>query len=361
MNKRAILTVLTMTILVLLVLAQMAGVGEASLARGKPPTKTPRPTGPRVRPSAGCGQTPPTAIGQTETILMVFDGLDRKYNVHLPPSYDLDTPLSLVLSIHGYGGSAENNETSTTLLSPHADANGYVVAYPEAYPFADGSGGFVYTWNDLACNSSPGPDGPICALSAYHYPQHPCATGDCNYCGCQDDIGYIDAMLDEIENNYCIDLNRVYATGFSTGGMFTHRLGCALPDRFAAIAPMHGFPPIGFNCTPGTPLAIMDVWGTRDRIVPADGSKSSDGYYYTTLDDVMAAWGSDQGCDAAATSYTTVSDGVRSWTCTQRANCDDGAEVVSCSWRSPHWYPKTKPGEAFGNDAMWEFFSKHSK
>ena len=107
----------------------------------------------------------------------------------------------------------------------------------------------------------------------------------------------------------------------------------------------------------------MNVWGTNDRIIPADGSLSSDGYWYTPVDDVMDAWGSSQGCDAIATPYMTVSDGIRGWACTQRADCATGAEVVSCSWLSHHWWPKMEKLEwkAFGNDAIWQFLSKNSK
>jgi len=359
-KKRIALTVLAVTMIATLLTVQIVTVGEAgSLYKGKPPTKTPR-LMPGEGGSSGCGQTPPTAIGQTETLSIVFDSLNRSYNVHLPPSYDPNTPLSLVLNFHGYGGNPEEQENVTSLMSEHADDTGYIVVYPAAYPFDDGDGGFVYTWNDLACNNSPGPLGPICAFSAYSYPQHPCATDECEYCGCQDDVGFVNALLDEVEANYCIDTGRVYVTGFSTGAMFVQRVGCALADRLAAIAPVHGALHTGYNCAPSTTLPIMEVWGSNDRIVPADGALSTDGYWYTLVDDVVDLWGASQGCDASATPYTTVSDGTRNWTCIQRANCAAGAEVVSCSWRGPHWWPKNKQGN-FGAEAIWEFFSKHSK
>jgi polyhydroxybutyrate depolymerase len=310
--------------------------------------------------SPGCGQVPPTAIGQTETLHMAFEGLNRKYNVHLPPSYDPDEPHSLVLNVHGYNGNSEEQEVTTSEMSVNADLNGYIVVYPEAYPFDDGEGGFVYTWNDLACNSSPGPEGPICAHNAFSYAAHPCAPEECNYCGCQDDVGFIDALLDELEARYCIDTRREYATGFSTGAEFVQRLGCSLADRLAAIVPVHGTLHIGFDCAPDAAIATMNVWGSNDNLVPPDGTLSTDGYWYTPVDQVIAAWSAAQGCDETDTPYPTVSDGTRNWTCTQRANCAKGVEVVSCSWRGPHWWPKI-PQSDFGNEAIWEFLSKHRK
>jgi polyhydroxybutyrate depolymerase len=313
--------------------------------------------------SRGCGKAPPTVVGQTETLSMTFDGLNRTYNVHLPPSYDRNTPQSLVLVFHGYGGSAEGVEKETTLMSPHADANGYIVVYPQSTTFPGGNWGDVSSWNDLSCSSSPGPDGPTCSAHAFVYPfPESCGPSECNWCNCVDDVGFVNAMLDEIEGAYCIDLKRVYATGFSNGGMFVQRLGCDLADRFAAIAPVHGQLAIGFNCAPDTRLSIMNVWGTQDNTLPGDGAVSSDGYYYTSVADVQALWASSssQNCDANTTLYSTVADGTRNWTCVQRANCATGAEVVECSWRAGHWWPKT-PQSSFGNDAIWEFLSKHNK
>jgi polyhydroxybutyrate depolymerase len=314
--------------------------------------------------SVGCGKVPPTAIGQTETLSLTFDGLTRTYNVHLPPSYHRNTPQSLVLAFHGYGGSAEGVENSTTLMSSHADKNGYIVVYPQATTFPGGpSYGEVSSWNDLSCSGSPGPEGPTCSDHAFRYPfPESCGPSECNWCNCVDDVGFVDAMLDEIESAYCIDLKRVYATGFSNGGMFVQRLGCDLAERFAAIAPVHGQLAIGFNCAAETRLAIMNVWGTKDNTLPGDDTVSSDGYYYTSVADVQALWAgsSSQNCDVDTTPYSTVSDGTRNWTCNEHANCEIGAEVVECSWRAPHWWPKTRQS-SFGNDAIWEFFSNNSR
>jgi polyhydroxybutyrate depolymerase len=353
-KRDSVLAGLRIAMVVALLLALMVSVGEAGPA-GPP---GPKPGG--GKGSRGCGLEPPTVVGQTETLYIAFEGLERKYNVHLPPSYDPDNPHSLVLNFHGYNGNAEEEELITSEMSMHADEHGYIVVYPEAYPFDDGEGGLIFTWNDLTCNNPYNPDQPICWEHALYYPAHPCAPDECNYCGCQDDVGFVNAMLDEIEANYCIDTGRVYAAGFSTGGEFVQRLGCDLPERFAAIAPVHGFLHIGFNCAPELPISTMNIWGITDRIIPYDGSRSMDGYFYTPVDEVIDLWGSAQDCDVEDTAYPTVSDGIKHWTCTQRDNCATGAEVVSCSWRGPHWYPKMETS-AYGNDAMWEFFLKNAR
>jgi len=152
----------------------------------------------------------------------------------------------------------------------------------------------------------------------------------------------------------------VFATGFSNGAMLTHRLGCVLAYRFAAIAPVSGTLMIGYNCAPpmGAKLSLMQVHGIHDRTIPIDGRSSSDGYFYTAVDDVVDLWAAQtsQNCEPDYAPFPTVADGARMLTCSQRANCATGAEVVQCSWNGRHTWPATQDGTPFGNDIIWEFF-----
>lgn len=321
-------------------------------------------------PSAGCGATPPETPGVTQTRTLQLGGFTRSYEVHLPVGYDDSTPSALVLNFHGYSGTGAGHEAGTG-MSQHADANGYVVVYPDSTTFAAGRKpgylfGQVASWNDLACSGSPGPDGPTCAANAFIYPvEQSCALDpakdDCNWCHCSvDDVAFVNAMLDDLESSLCIDTDKVYATGFSNGGMFTHRLGCSLAHRFAAIAPVSGTLLKGYNCAPpaGTKLSMMHIYGKRDRLVPFDGKASYDGYFYTPVADVVDLWAAQtsQSCDDADTPYPTSADGVRMLSCTQRAACATGAELVQCGWNERHTWPATQDGQPFGNDIIWEFF-----
>ncbi len=255
--------------------------------------------------SPGCGLAPPGEPGATVVLSMEFGGLAREYRLHLPPSYQADQPLSLLLHFHGYTGSAEHSEKEWTRLSPHADGNGYVVVFPQSTSFTvlgpNGEGRSITSWNDGACNASPGPAGPTCAADSRPYPCAPeCGDcGACNWCSCHDDVGFVAAVLDKLESTLCIDRNRVFASGFSNGGMFVHALGCALPDRFTAVAPLHGTLARGFDCAPSAPVSLLLVAGRTDRTVPLDGSRASDGYFYTAIDEVATSWAKAQRCTAA--------------------------------------------------------------
>jgi polyhydroxybutyrate depolymerase len=296
---------------------------------------------------------------------MAVGGLQREYRVHLPSGYDVNRPVSLVLDFHGYTGTAQGTEEYTG-FSSQADEQGYAVVYPQGSAFTTDDGQRITSWNDLAGSASPGPEGPICSASAFAYP-HPPECGEptpCNWASCHDDVGFVAALLDHLEATVCVDLDRVYATGMSNGGMFVHRLGCDLPERFAAIAPVGGTLARGFNCAPGgsTPLSMMNIYGARDDYVSQKGVVSSDGYYYLGAGDVLAKWASPaaQDCDSTETPYPIAEAGVLGMTCVQHDNCATGAEVVHCEWDGGHDWPQDGT-DNFGTRIIWEFFSNHSR
>lgn len=318
-----------------------------------------------ARLSAGCGSAPPLAPGASIAAHLKVGDLEREYRLHLPTGYDAKAAVPLVLAIHGYTGTAEALETKDASFSRHADDHGYAVAYPQGTGF-EVDGKLITSWNDLACNASPGPEGPICTDDADDYPTPPeCGEPrQCDWCSCHDDVGFIAALLDELERTLCVDLDRVYATGISNGGMFVHRLGCDLPNRFAAIAPVAGTIATGFNCAPktGSPISLMNVYGTRDSVVPYDGTRSNDGFLYTPTTEVLAKWAGEhsQQCDADTSPYPTSRDGVEGFRCVQRANCATGAEVVDCAWDGDHDFPH-RGDDQFAVDVIWEFFEKNRR
>lgn len=317
-----------------------------------------------IEASTGCGDSPPVKPGGSALATLDFDGLERDYRLHLPVGYDEDRPVALVLVIHGYTGTAEATENDDTSFRRHADEHGYAVVYPQATGFETGEVR-VTSWNDRACNASPGPEGSTCTDDADDYPTPPeCEPRECDWCSCYDDVGFIDALLDAIESTVCVDLDRVFATGISNGGMFVHRLGCDLSARFAAIAPVAGTLARGFNCAPGAnaKISLLNIYGTRDDVVRFDGAPSSDGFLYTPTEQVIAAWAGprSQGCAGENSHYETSMDGVEGWSCLQRAGCSTGAEIVDCAWNGEHDWPR-QGGDEFASEVIWEFFARNGR
>ena len=85
-----------------------------------------------------------------------------------------------------------------------------------------------------------------------------------------DDVGFVEALIDELSATYNVDSSRIYAVGGSMGGMFSFELACQLPDTFAAVAAMSGsMTPITSNqCELARPIPILQIHSTDDPLVP---------------------------------------------------------------------------------------------
>jgi predicted peptidase len=85
------------------------------------------------------------------------------------------------------------------------------------------------------------------------------------------DIVLLTALIDQIEQTYPIDADRIVVTGLSMGGYGSWRLAAATPERFAAIAPVCG----GGDPETADSLVEIPVWnfhGSADNVVPEQRS-----------------------------------------------------------------------------------------
>jgi len=79
------------------------------------------------------------------------------------------------------------------------------------------------------------------------------------------DLKLVDVALASLRDTYDIDNDRVYATGFSNGGMFAYLLWAERPDVFAAYAPVAAR--LRPSVRPTAPRPVLHVAGERDRQV----------------------------------------------------------------------------------------------
>jgi polyhydroxybutyrate depolymerase len=268
-------------------------------------------------------------------------GRTRTCVVHVPPSYTGDRPVPLVLLLHGGGGNGAQAAAAYG-MNPIADREGFVVAYPNG----TSAGLNLLTWDAANCCS-------------YAYEHH------------VDDVGFVAALLDELEREYAIDGRRIYVTGMSNGAMMTYRLGCQLADRIAAIAPVSGSLEDD-PCVPAVPVPVIIFHGTDDQHVPYDGGYGPHQlyrHYDTPVSHAVSFWVRRDGCDP--TPHTTTSASGNIVTDTYSGGLG-GSEVVLYTIRGGgHAWPGGMRGaypgadepthEISASELMWDFFERHPK
>lgn len=78
------------------------------------------------------------------------------------------------------------------------------------------------------------------------------------------DVAYFDAILAQLTAQYAADPHRIYATGFSAGGLFTSYLTMNRATKLAATAPFSGGVPSYAYTSPEANLPVMLSWGGPD-------------------------------------------------------------------------------------------------
>ena len=79
------------------------------------------------------------------------------------------------------------------------------------------------------------------------------------------DLELVDVALRSLRETYSIDDDRIYATGYSNGGMFTYLLWAERPGVFAAYAPVAAR--LRSSVRPAEARPVLHVGGERDRVV----------------------------------------------------------------------------------------------
>tara|TARA_B100001769_G_C22016607_1_gene546312 strand:- start:454 stop:1101 length:648 start_codon:yes stop_codon:yes gene_type:complete len=96
-----------------------------------------------------------------------------------------------------------------------------------------------------------------------------------------DDLGFIEALINKLSNQNLIDNKRVYAIGYSNGGMMSYALGCYKSDLIAAIGSVSGYM-LQNECTPSHSIPLIKLHGTNDYY---DG-----GGVYNSVESVLNFW-----------------------------------------------------------------------
>ena len=102
-------------------------------------------------------------------------------------------------------------------------------------------------------------------------------------------------MLTELQETYCVDAARIFATGMSNGAIMSSQSACDLSGSIAAVAPVSGLR-LPEACHPSRPVAVLTFHGTADPLLRYDGG----GFWTYGAADAVQRWAAQNGCDPSA-------------------------------------------------------------
>lgn len=163
--------------------------------------------------SSGCGKEPSLKSGDVQ---VQSQGSLRNYKLQIVDEYDSAHPYRLILSFHGATGSSADVAPGYFGLRALAEGSTIFVA-------PDAVGGL---WNGSV------------------------------------DVDFVDAIIEQVEADLCIDLSRVELEGFSQGGAMVWTVACARPGVFrAAVVHSGGGLSRPASCAP---IAFMSSLGASE-------------------------------------------------------------------------------------------------
>lgn len=283
--------------------------------------------------TTGCA---PKVPGLEKRIIQ-HDGERRTYRLYVPKNYDGAQAVPLVVALHRFSESGRIM-AGMTRFDQIADREGFLVVYPD---------GIWRRWNSFGG-------------------------------GGRDDVGFILAVIKELEAQYAVDARRIYVTGGSNGGFMSYALLAKAPDVFAAAAPVMAAMP-GFAAEPldgARPIPLCIVHGTGDDIVPYEGGGMFHGGEGMLLvPEAVAFWTAHNQC-AVDPLREDLPDAAPGDGCTAYvetyAGGKDGADVVLYTVvNGGHTWPGGyEPVPEFivgplcrdfsASEAIWAFFARHA-
>ena len=230
------------------------------------------------------------------------DGVEREALVYLPVSAFKSKP-PVIFVFHGHGGNMHFAARGMALQNYWPEA---IVVYPQGLP----TQGIVMDRE----GKKPG-------WQREAGQEH------------DRDLKFVDAILASLREKYSIDDNRVYASGFSNGGLFTYLLLSQRPNVFAAFAPG------GAVLLPQVPLTqprpVLHYGGQSDQLARFEKQQA-------TIDQVRkfnGCAGQGESCGASCTLYRS----------------SKGAAVETFIHPYGHFYPPAV------TQVIVKFFKEHSR
>ncbi|MEH1960512.1 MAG: PHB depolymerase family esterase [Nostoc sp.] len=262
----------------------------------------------------------------------------RTYYIYTPKSYNPKHAMSLVLVFHGDRGSG-NSIAQVTRFSNLAEAFGFIAVYPN---------GLDHQWS---------------------------FTGHLRKK--IDDISFVAALIEHLQRIRNINSHKIYATGFSQGGILTQALACKLPNKIAAFASVAGSLTARLvpSCHPSLTVSIMMINGTKDLSVDYYGDRISQKEALVSIPETANFWRRHDQCTSSSQfqKLTGTKSNNRLRVKTLRySGCRNSSEVLQLAVvNGGHFWPGGASSDTKLNQlniqlglnasrAIWSFFQRHS-
>lgn len=279
--------------------------------------------------------------GVVHTRSFVHDGVLRQYLLYVPAAYNTsegDWPL--VINYHGFTSSAALQMSVHSKMNFIADTAHFLVAYPQGLVVQDLVSGVSGTgWN------IPG------LYNASH-----------------DDVAFTDSLIDHVDADFRVELERVHTTGWSNGSEMVFYLACKLPDRIASVAGVSGLMSYDLldSCDVERPFSTLLMHGTADPIYPFTGFPN----FTPSAPTIPLFWASHNNClDSIVTELPDINTTDNcTVTLIEYVNCDS-AEVLfyrinngGHAWPGGPYIPGILGNTNYdinGSSEIWNFFKRN--
>ena len=260
--------------------------------------------------------------GSTLNCTIVHDNITRQFFVYVGSGYQSNSPVLFVL--HGY--------TSRGL---------WIMNYSGFQSIADDTG-FIAIY----------PQGTLLpATGQTHW-----NVGGWTTSSTTDDVGFINSVINFLNNEYSIDPKRIYSTGMSNGGYMSFKLACDLSSRIAAVVSVTGsMTNQTFDgCNPSHSTSVAQIHGLQDTVVSYAGNGFS-----KPIEEVMDYWVSNNNCESEPdTSEISGSNG--GGTHDVYSGCDNETNVeLYLMTNMGHTWPNLNNHDLQASTTIWNFLSKY--
>lgn len=255
------------------------------------------------------------------------NNLQRDYHLYVPNGLLADDEsVPLVINLHGATPSPDFTPTFGSYFQQiisgmpvHAANNHYIVAHPQSR-------------------------------------QH----GNTQYWVTSDNIDtdYINGLAQHLVDTLPIDPDKVYLTGFSSGGILSWKLACEYGERYAGIAPVAADRRAVPECPTASPVPVISFHGTDDPTVEFSGGLRA-----------IEKWAEENQCAHRQDVFQKDDSTCENWT-----QCNGDSNMMFCrSERTGHTWP-SGPGSIFisaagygrttysidATDLIWRFFTSQA-